>query len=58
MCLFIQLLSTCCFILVPAGPEGDESKYFYLVVINFFIQGLCASGRPAIGYIYMCEFAP
>jgi MFS family permease len=58
MCMFIQLLSTCCFILVPAGPEGNESKYFYIVIINFFIQGLCASGRPAIGYIYMCEFAP
>ena len=57
-CLFIQLLSTICIILIPAGPPGDEAKYFYLVIINFFIQGLCASGRPSIGYVYFCEFAP
>jgi hypothetical protein len=37
LCLFIQLLSTCSIILIPAGPEGNESKTFYWIVINMFI---------------------
>ena len=55
---FIQTISYFIITFVPAGPEGNLSKFVWILQLQMFIQGICSSGRTAIGFIWYCELSP
>ena len=56
--MLLQAISFLFITLIPAGPESNLSKYLWILQINMFFQGVCSSGRTAIGVVYMTELSP
>ena len=44
--------------IVPMLLPGGNINYVYVIIVTFFINGLMAGGKTAIGYVYMMELVP
>ena len=52
--MFVNLFTYIVLMCLPAG----NFNYVYVIIVTFFINGLMAGGKTAIGYVYMMELIP
>jgi len=57
--IYVYLLCTNLFTyIVPMVLPGSSFEYVYIIIASFFINGLMAGGKTAVGYCYMLELLP